>query len=97
MAVHFAARQGDDFEDGFVDVDPVFSRWSLFYEGTNPADDLAGPMAVGDDELGGLSSFLQVLSGEPVHARRGVVDHGGERLVDFMGNRGGQLSQRGQS
>jgi len=58
---------------------------------------LASPMAVCDDTLGRLPSFLPGLSREPVHARRGVVDHGGERLVDFMGDRRPSALQRGHS
>src|SRR6266480_4707520 len=94
MAVHFAARQGCDFTDGFVDVDPAVPRWTFLCEGANPADDFTSPLAVCDDKLGGLPSFLQVPSREPVQASRGVVDHCGERLIDFMGDRGTHFSQR---
>ncbi len=86
------ARQGDHLEDGVVHIDPVLARRRLLGQGANPGDDFAGSVTVGDDELGALPRLLQVLSREPVHARRGVVDHGGERLVDFMTDRGRQLS-----
>jgi hypothetical protein len=60
--VHLAERQGYDFKDGFVDVDPGSPRWSFLGEDANPVDDLASLMAVCDDKLGGLPSFLQALS-----------------------------------
>ena len=54
-------------------------------------------MPVGDDEPSRLARFLQVVGGEPVHARRRVVDHGGKRLVDLVRDRGRHLPQGGHS
>jgi hypothetical protein len=61
-------------------------------EGANAADDVARTMAVGDDPQGGLPGFFQLLVREPAHAGTGVIDHGAERLRDFMGNGGGELA-----
>jgi hypothetical protein len=48
IPVHFAARQGDDLKDDFVDVRPVFPRWRFLDEGADPVDDFAGSIAVVD-------------------------------------------------
>ena len=88
VALHFAARQGEDVPDRGVEVEPVLLGGRFLGEGANPADDFAGAMAVGDDPRGGLPGFLQVLRREPAHTGTGVIDHGAERLIDFMGDRG---------
>src|SRR4029450_6345833 len=38
--------------------------------------------------------FFQVFCIEPAQTGAGIVDECAERLIDFMGNRGGHLSQR---
>ena len=86
IALHFAARQGDDFQYNFVDVEPVLLRRRFLDEGANPSDDVARSMGVGDDQRGRLPGFLLVLSRKPTQAGTSVVDHCSERLVDFMGN-----------
>ena len=45
---------------------------------------------------GRLPGFLQVVRREPAHAGTGVIDHGAERLVDFVRDRGRQLAHRRQ-
>ena len=60
----------------------------------NPSDDFAGSMTVGNDKRGGLTRFLQVMSGKPAQAGAGIVDHCGKRLIDFMSDGSSQLSQR---
>ena len=65
-------------------------------EGADPGDDGASALAVGHDPHGGLLGARQVLRREPAHAGIGAIDHGAERLIDFMGDRGRQLAQRRQ-
>src|SRR5206468_10220732 len=91
--LHFAARQGDDFTYRFVDVEPVLPRGNFLDESANPGDDFAGSMAVCDDTRGRLPRFFQLLRVKPTQAGTGVIDHCGERLVDFMGDGGSQLAQ----
>src|SRR4029450_11354676 len=40
---------------------------------------------------GALTRAVRVPGGEPAHAGIGAIDHGAERLIDFMGNRGRQI------
>ena len=51
-------------------------------------------MAVSDDQRRRPPGFLQVLRRQPAHAGTGVIDHGTERLIDLMGNRGRHLAKR---
>ena len=56
----------------------------------------AGAIAVLDDPARqtARASSRSWLAAEPAQAGIGIGDHGGERLVDFMGNRGRQLPHR---
>ena len=60
MLQHFAAGQGDDVEDGLIDVEPSLARGRLLDEGTDPVDDIAGTPAVLDDTAEGLADLLQI-------------------------------------
>src|SRR5215510_1373203 len=92
--MYFAAYQSDDFMYRVVDIKPVLPRWRFLDQRANPGDNFAGSMTVCNDQRGRLTRFLQVMSGKPAQASAGVVDHGGERLIDFMSNRRSHLSQR---
>ena len=96
MALHFAVRQREDIPDRVVEVEPVLTGGGVPGEGADAGDDSASALAIGHDPHGGLPGALQVLGGEPAHAGIGAIDHGAERLIDFMGDRGRQLAQRRQ-
>jgi hypothetical protein len=57
---------------------------------------LARVIAIFDDPLHGAARFVQVwrVAVEPAHSSLGVGDDACERLVHFVGDRGGQFSQR---
>ena len=44
-----------------------------------------------------MAGFFQVVSPKPTQAGAGIIDYGPQRLIDFMSDRGGQLSQRYQA
>ena len=50
-------------------------------------------MAVCNDERRRLPGLLEVVHREPTQTGTGVVDHRGQRLVDFVSNRGSHFSQ----
>lgn len=66
---HFAAGQGNDLEDCFVDVQPaVYGRY-IPDEGADAADDVAGSMGVPFDRIEGLSDLLQIRPDQGGRAR----------------------------
>ena len=74
---------------------PVGDRRSR-QQGANPGDHLPCPFAVLHDGRQRLSDTVQVGSVrfQPVQARAGVRDDSRQRLVDLMGDGGGELAQR---
>ena len=96
---HFAAGQGHDLKDCFVDLQAFLLWGRLLDEGADPADDVAGSMTVLDDTIESVLGLLHIgrLARQPAQAGIGVGDHPGERLLDFMGNRRRQLPHRGDA
>ena len=92
----FATGELDHLADRLVDVHPVLPWRRLFDELTDPADDVAGAIAVLDDASERLPRLLQMrwLTIQPAQRRLGVGDRRGDRLVHFMGDRGGELPHR---
>ncbi|MHC2558921.1 hypothetical protein ACVIVD_000915 [Bradyrhizobium liaoningense] len=64
-------------------------------ERSNATDHVAGTRAILDDPLDGAAGRLEVgrTALQPGEAGVGVCDHSGERLIDFVGNGSGQLTQ----
>ena len=61
IPLHFAARQGDDFQDRFVDVEPDPCCGAAFLARARIRLMIsAGSMAVCDDKRGRLPGLLQV-------------------------------------
>src|SRR5215831_15886202 len=92
----FATSQGNDLKNYLVDLQVIFSWGRLLDEGTDSADDLAGSIAVCKDTIERLPGLLQIwrFFVQPAQRGRGIVDRCCDRLIDFMGNRGRQLSHR---
>ena len=93
---HFASGQGNDLEDRFVDLQAILPWGRLLDEGTDPADDVAGSLAVLDDATERLPDLLQIrrLGAKPAQGGIGIGDCRRNWLADFMGNRGRQLPHR---
>src|ERR1700694_3873634 len=69
--------------------------WGLLsHKPTNPADNLACPIAVPDDESEIVADLVEVrrLCGQPPHARAGIRNNTGKRLVDLMRDQGCHLA-----
>ncbi len=77
-----------------IDVQSLPARRRFLHQSANATHDLGGAVAVPDDASESLARLLQVgrLRGEPVHSGAGICDCRGDRLVDLMGDRGGQCS-----
>jgi hypothetical protein len=91
--VHFGTREGDDFENRIVDLQPVRPCRRLRDERANPADDVAGSSSVLDDPTKSLPNLLRIgrLHIEPAQSGLCVGDYRRDRLIDLMGDRGRQL------
>jgi len=94
MAKHLTLHQEDSLADDIVDVQLYHLRLGPFGECTNPLDHLACRMGVPDDALDGGSHVVPAwrLEGEQSQANLAVGDDRGDRLINFVGDRGCQLS-----
>src|SRR6266508_57673 len=94
ISLHFALPEPDHFTYRLVDVEPISLRRSLFNQGANSGDDFASSLSVIHHMGNRIPRFFQVFCIEPAQTGAGIVDECPERLIDFMGNRGRNLSQR---
>src|SRR6266850_4072599 len=94
ISLHFALPEPDHFTYDLVNVEPIFLRRSLFNQGANSGDDFAHSLSVIHHKGNRIPGFFQVFCIEPAQTGAGIVDECAERLIDFMCDRGGQLSQR---
>src|SRR5215469_17878021 len=80
-------------EDCCVDVHFFVPERCFFEKRAHPADDLVNAIAVCNDPVESLPSFLQICRffAQPVQPRRGIIECRPDRLVDFMGNRSREL------
>src|SRR5439155_3635465 len=86
------AQKNSQLLNYFIHVQPILYR--SLEQRTNPAEHCASPGSVLDDSFRSLPSLLQMrwILRQPLKTCMAVCNHGGERLIDFMGNRGGKLS-----
>src|SRR5215471_17481278 len=89
----FSTRELNHFTDCIVDLHPLCPWRRPLYEITNPANDIARPAAIRNDPVEQVSRLLNVrwLLSQISQRHLGVDDHGGDRLVDFMGDRSREL------
>ena len=95
MAEHLAAHQGNHVADDVVDVQPCSLGFVLRHELADTVDHVGRPVAVLHDPVEGLPDAVEVWGGrrQPVERCVGIGHDGGERLVDLVGDRRGQLAQ----
>ena len=95
----FATGELNHLADHFVDRQRILPGRRLLDEGTDPADDLSGSIAVPDDASERLPRLLQIWRStiQPAQRRLCVGDRCGEGLVDFMGDRGRELAHGGDA
>ena len=77
-----------------VDVQPLLARQRFLDHAADPANHLAGSLAVLDDTIERLLDLGEIrrLRSQPAQGRLSVGDDRGNRLVDFMGDRGRELA-----
>jgi hypothetical protein len=90
MSEQLAAGQGDGIDDSLVDVQQVVPWGHFIDEAANAAHEVPRSIAVLDDSGEGLPDFAQVrrLGAKPTQGSMGSGDDRGDRLIDFVGNRG---------
>jgi len=95
MADQLTLHQRDGLPHDVIDVERHLLKAGLVRERPDAPDHLACPIAVVDNPFHRAARCVQVgsFAAEPAQTGLGVGDDGGERLVDFMGDRGGQLTQ----
>src|SRR5437870_5467582 len=95
----FAPGKLDDFADGFVDVEAIVTWRRLFDEVADPANHVSRPIAALDDVVKDLPYLVEVdgLGVEESQGSLGIGDNAGDRLVDFMRDRGGELPHGGEA
>jgi hypothetical protein len=90
----FALHEGDDVANQVLDADLGPGGVGSRQKGAYPLDDVGRAVASRDHALDGGARFAQVgwFALEPSKAGTAVRNDRGERLVDFMGDRRGQLA-----
>ena len=93
------SRQSDHFVDRLVQIETTLSRRRFLDVITDPVDDISGSIGIVDDTGERFPDFAQIrrVSVQKVHGRAGVVARGGDRLGDFVSQRGGQFSHHAQA
>jgi hypothetical protein len=96
VVLNFATRQFDNLIDGFINIQQLFLRKSPFGKAPDSRYHVTRTGGVLSDALDGLPCLFQVrgLSGEKVQTSFRVNHDSGERLIDLVGNQGGQFSKR---
>jgi hypothetical protein len=89
-----ASPQYDHLIDRVIETKAGLSRGRSPDVITDPVDDLSGSIGVGHDTGKRFPDLAQLgrLPVQKIHGRSGVVARGGDRLHDFVGQRGGLFS-----
>src|SRR5271166_370948 len=93
MLDRFGASKLDHFADCRIDVQALVASRSFLDVIADPSDDGPCPAAVPDNAAKRLADLVQIrrLGAQPAQPRLGVGERSGDRLVDFMGDRGREL------
>ena len=95
----FAAGELNHFADRRVEVHAVLLGRRLPHEGTDAGDNVAGSLAGLNDTIERLPHLLEIRrpSLQPAQSGLGVGDRCGDRLFDFMSDRGCELAHGGDA
>ena len=90
-----ASRQYNHLVDRLIEIKTILSRRRFLDVITDPVDDISGSIGIAHDTVKRFPDFAQVgrLLVQEIQGRTGVVARGGDRLRDFVSQRGGQFSQ----
>jgi hypothetical protein len=94
-----AAQKDSQLSNGFVYIDQFLARRTFLEKQANPTDDFRCPCYVFHNSQHSLACLFQigVIALEPPQAGFGIDERGGNRLIDRVCKRSGQLSHRGHS
>src|SRR5882762_3277686 len=94
-----AAEEDDYLANDFVHIDQFLLRSNILEKQADAADNFRGALSIFDDSGGGRAGLFDVgsVAGEPAQAGAGVGAGGGNRLLHFVREGGGQLSHGGDA
>src|SRR5882762_10077346 len=94
-----AAQEDDYFANDFVHINQLLLRSNILEKQADAADDFRGALSIFDDSGGGRAGLFDVgrVAGEPAQAGAGVGAGGGNRLLHFVREGGGQLAHGGHA
>jgi hypothetical protein len=89
-----SAHQRDDVLDDRGEIQRCELDWTLPHQSSNPLDDVVRSLPIVGDVLEHFAKLIRVerAGGDPTQARLRIGDDRGQRLIDFVNDRGGQLS-----
>jgi hypothetical protein len=88
-----AAQKDSQLTNGFVYIDQFPARRTFLEKQANPSDDFGCPCYVFHNPQHSLACLFQigVIALEPPQAGFAIDERGGNRLIDLVGKRSGQL------
>ena len=95
VSLQLAQRQRNDLSRGLVQIQRLERELLLAEQRTQPRDHIRGAVAIANRPPRGFARAVDVrrIGIQHPKARTGVGDDARERLVDLMGDRGGQRAQ----
>ncbi len=90
----FATAETDHFFNQQIEADRLTLRWRFVNQRADAPEYVGGAVAVENDMPQALLDFVDIwwLCTEPAQRGIGMGHRGGDRLIDFVGNRCGQLA-----
>ena len=95
----YASRQSNHLIDCLIKIKMLLSRRRFLHLLTDAVDDVSGSIGIAYDTAERFPNLSQVrrLHLQEILGRTGVVACGGDRLRDFVSQRGGQFSHHAQT
>jgi len=99
LAVELRADEREHVADDPGEIAGLAGHDRAREQGADPDEHVGGPGPVRDDGAERLANLAQrrAVGAEPVETGVRVGDDGGQGLIDLVGDRGGQLAQRGHA
>lgn len=87
-------KDGEHIVQDIADLEDCFGFRLLFHHRAHATDDPCGPVVVAYDVSEELAQFFDVAGGrlQKAQGRLGGAENGGQRLVEFVGERGRHLA-----
>src|SRR5262249_12280392 len=96
VALDLTSRHRNDAEDDLIDIEPGHLDRGFLGQSSNTVNHDSGSLAIVVYARQRLADLIKVgrRSIQPAPAHAGAHDYSSERLVYFVGDRGGELPQR---